>query len=125
MGTHEAADALTEKIGNQEPYPPLDLIKWMKKEESIIRQERWERGENEMKNRKTSVSWQNDTVQLSRKEQVIISRLRTEYTRATHRHIIEKTDKYYILHINTQRKRQMQDPMHSMEGGKRRQQEIG
>jgi hypothetical protein len=34
-----------------------------------------------MKHRKVSVSWQNDTVELSRKEQVVISRLRTEYTR--------------------------------------------
>jgi hypothetical protein len=30
--------------------------------------------------------------ELSRKEQMIISRLRTRYTRATHRHVIEKTD---------------------------------
>jgi lysophospholipid acyltransferase (LPLAT)-like uncharacterized protein len=45
-----------------------------------------------MKHRKVSVSWKNDTVELSRKEQVVISRLRTRYTRATHRHIIEKTE---------------------------------
>jgi hypothetical protein len=64
----------------------------MKKEESRSRQKRWERGENEMKNRKTSVSWQNNTVELSKREQVIIYRLRTGYTRATHRHMIEKTD---------------------------------
>jgi hypothetical protein len=31
-----------------------------------------------MKHRTVSVSWQNDTVGLSRKEQVVISRLRTE-----------------------------------------------
>jgi ribonuclease HI len=87
-----AKDALTEEIDNQEPYPPLDLIKWTKKEESRSRQVRWERGENEMKNRKTSVSLQNDTVEVSRREQVIIPRRRTGYPRATHRHIIEKTD---------------------------------
>jgi hypothetical protein len=45
-----------------------------------------------MKNRKTSVNWQNDTAELTRKEQVIISRVRTGYTRADHRHIIDKTD---------------------------------
>jgi hypothetical protein len=39
-----------------------------------------------MKHQKASVSWQND-----RKEQVVIFRPRTGYTRATHRHIIEKT----------------------------------
>jgi hypothetical protein len=69
-------------------------MKWMKKEEFNSRQKILERGENDMKHRKASVSWQNDTVELSRKEQVVISRLRTMYTRATptHRHIIEKTD---------------------------------
>jgi hypothetical protein len=81
---------LNEEIGYQEPYPPQDLR--MKKQEFHNRQKRWERGENDMKHRKVSVSWQNDTVKLSRKEQVVISRLRTGYTRATHKHIIEKTD---------------------------------
>jgi uncharacterized protein YgiM (DUF1202 family) len=64
----------------------------MKKEEAVNRQQRWERGDNEMRNRKTTASWQNDTAELSRKEQMIISRFRTGYTRATHRHVIEKTD---------------------------------
>jgi hypothetical protein len=39
-----------------------------------------------MRNRKISASWQNDTAELSR------NRLKTGYTRATHRHVIEKTD---------------------------------
>jgi ribonuclease HI len=35
IGRNEAADqaakdALNEEIGNQEPYPPQDLMKWMK-----------------------------------------------------------------------------------------------
>jgi hypothetical protein len=64
----------------------------MKKEEFNIRQKRWERGENDMKYRRASVNWQNNTVELSRKEQVVIFRLRTGYTRATHRPIFEKTD---------------------------------
>jgi hypothetical protein len=51
-------------------------MKWIKKEEFKNRQKRWERGENNMKYRKASVSWQNDTVELSRKEQVVISRIR-------------------------------------------------
>jgi uncharacterized membrane protein YgaE (UPF0421/DUF939 family) len=83
-------DALTEEIDNRETYPPQDLIKWMKKVKSMNRQQRWERGDNEMKNRKTLASWQNDTAELSRKEQTIISRLRTGYTRATHQHLFEK-----------------------------------
>jgi hypothetical protein len=44
-----------------------------------------------MKHRKASVSWQNDMVELSKKEQVVIFifRLRTRYSRATHRHITD------------------------------------
>jgi hypothetical protein len=56
------------------------------------RQKRWEIGENDMIHRDVSVSWQNNTIKLSRKEQEVISRLRTAYTRATHRHIIEKAN---------------------------------
>jgi ribonuclease HI len=46
---NEAADqaaknALNKEIGNQEPYPSQDLIKWMKKSEFNNRQKRWERG---------------------------------------------------------------------------------
>jgi hypothetical protein len=67
-------------------------MKWLEKEEFNNRQKRWERGEHDMKHRKASESWQNDTVELIRKEQVI-SRLTMGYTRATHRHIIEKTNK--------------------------------
>jgi hypothetical protein len=83
---------LNEEYGYQEPYPFQDLMRSMKKEEFYNRQKRWERGENDMKHRKASVSWQIDTVKLSRKEEVVISRFRTGYTRVTHRHIIEKTD---------------------------------
>jgi hypothetical protein len=71
-----AKDALKEEIDNQEPNPPQDLMKCMKKNEFNNRQKRWERVENDIKHRKVSVSWQNDTVELSRKEQVVISRLR-------------------------------------------------
>jgi outer membrane cobalamin receptor len=97
IGGNEAADqaakdALNEEIGNQEPYTRQVLMTWMKKEEFNNRQKRWERGEYDMKHRKVSVSWQNDTVELSRKEQVVISRLSKGYTRLTHRHIIRKTD---------------------------------
>jgi hypothetical protein len=68
---------LTEEIDNLETYPPQDLIKWMKKEETMNRPIIWERGDNEIRNQKTLGSWQNDTTELSRKEQMIISRSRT------------------------------------------------
>jgi hypothetical protein len=40
----------------------------MKKEEFMNRQKRWERGENDMKHRKASVTWKLDTVELSKKQ---------------------------------------------------------
>jgi ribonuclease HI len=69
IGGYEAADqaakdALYEEIGNQDPYQPQDL---MKKEKFNNRQKRWERGEYDMKHRKVSVNWQNNTTELSRK----------------------------------------------------------
>jgi primosomal protein N' len=43
-----------------------------------------------MRFRKETMEWKDD---LSRKEQLVVSRIRTGYTRATHiyRHVIEKT----------------------------------
>jgi hypothetical protein len=49
-------------------------MKWMKKEEVMNRQKRWERDENDMKHREASVNWQNDTIELSWKEHVVIYR---------------------------------------------------
>jgi hypothetical protein len=43
-----------------------------------------------MRFRKETIEWKDDSNNLSRKEQVVVSRLRMEYTRATHRHVIEK-----------------------------------
>jgi hypothetical protein len=45
---------LNEEIGNQEPYTPQELMKWMKKEEFNNRQKKWEKGESDMKHRKVS-----------------------------------------------------------------------
>jgi ribonuclease HI len=103
IGGNEAADqaaqdALNEEIDYQEPYPPQDLMKWMKKEDLMKRQKGWKRGENDLKHRKASVSWQNYTVELSWKEQVVISRLRTGYTRATHR-LIKLTYNLWLKRI--------------------------
>jgi hypothetical protein len=44
-----------------------------------------------MRFRKETVEWKDDSTNLSRKDQVVVSRLRTGYTRATYRHVIEKT----------------------------------
>jgi hypothetical protein len=48
------------------------------------REQRWKNGNNEMIERKPDVNRKEDTKGMPTKEQVVISRLRTEYTRATH-----------------------------------------
>jgi hypothetical protein len=48
-----------------------------------------EEGENVMKERKKNMGWQDE--QRKRHDQVAVSRLRTDYSRATHRNIIEGT----------------------------------
>jgi hypothetical protein len=44
-----------------------------------------------MRFRKETIEWKDASTNLSRKEQVVVSRLRSGYTRATHRHVLEKT----------------------------------
>jgi hypothetical protein len=44
-----------------------------------------------MRFRKKTIEWKDDSTNLSRKEQVGVSRLRKGYTRALHRQVIEKT----------------------------------
>jgi DNA repair exonuclease SbcCD ATPase subunit len=46
---------------------------------------RWEEGENAMQEIKKNPSWQNDTGKLKRRDQVAVTRLRTGYSRGTHR----------------------------------------
>jgi hypothetical protein len=53
------------------------------------RQRRWEEGENAMKERKRNTGWQNDTEKLKRRDQVAVTRLRTGYSRVTHRNKME------------------------------------
>jgi hypothetical protein len=64
-------DALNEGIGNQEPYSPQDLMKSIKKRSLITDKKDGGRGKNDMEHRKVSVSWQNDSVELSLKEQEV------------------------------------------------------
>jgi hypothetical protein len=44
-----------------------------------------------MRFRKETIERKDHSTNLSRKEQVVVSRLNTGYTRATHRHVIEKS----------------------------------
>jgi hypothetical protein len=63
----------------------------MKKTDAKNIQERWAQGENTIRFKKETIEWNDDSTNISKKEQVVVSRLRTNYIRATHRHIIEKT----------------------------------
>jgi hypothetical protein len=51
----------------------------------------WEEGENVMKERKKNTGWQNDTEKLKMRDQVAVTRLRTGYSRATHRNKMKRT----------------------------------
>jgi hypothetical protein len=48
------------------------------------RKARWRNGSNNMKGKKTENKYDGDTRGRTRREQVVVSRLRTGYTRATH-----------------------------------------
>jgi hypothetical protein len=82
-----AKEVLNEEIDHQQLFPPQDLMKMDEKRGAHEQTKEMEGGENVMKHGKASVSWQNDTAELNRKEQVVISRLKMGYTRATHRYI--------------------------------------
>jgi hypothetical protein len=78
-------EALDEDIPTTERYPPDDLKKWLTEEDfKKKRNQRWKNGNNKKKERIPDVDRKEDTKKMQRKEQVVISRLRTGYTRATH-----------------------------------------
>jgi hypothetical protein len=52
----------------------------------------WSQGENTMRFRKETIEYRvANSTNLSKKKQVVVSRLRKGYTQVTHRHVIEKT----------------------------------
>jgi hypothetical protein len=61
-----------------------DLEKWLKTDTIKIRKVRWRNGSNNMKGRKIKHEYDGDARGMTRSEQVLISRLRMGYTRATH-----------------------------------------
>jgi hypothetical protein len=80
-----AKEALDQDISTiTERYPPDELKKWLTEEDFKNRDQRWKKGNNEMKERTPDVDRKKDTKRMPRKEQVAISRLRTRYTRYTH-----------------------------------------
>jgi hypothetical protein len=56
-----AKEALDEDISTTERYPPDDLKKWLTEEDFKKREQRWENGNNEIKERKLDVDRKEDT----------------------------------------------------------------
>jgi RNA polymerase-binding transcription factor DksA len=70
---------LNENIQKTEKYPPQDLANWMTQQ-----QRKRELTDSEIRNRKQRKVRSNDTSAITRIDQVVISRLRTGYCRATY-----------------------------------------
>jgi hypothetical protein len=90
IADEEAKVALEDDLLSTEKYPPQDLIDWIKTEDDKTRKTRWQNSENNMKNRKKEIEWNKDTKKMKKRDRVVISRLRTGYTMATHGYIINK-----------------------------------
>jgi ribonuclease HI len=73
----EAKAALDDDVQQNEEYPSKDLEKWFKTETTKITKERLRNGSNNMKGRKIEHEYDGDTRGMTRREQVVISRLRT------------------------------------------------
>jgi hypothetical protein len=72
----EAKAALDDDIQQNE--------EWLKTETTKIRKERWRNRNSNMKGREIEHEYDRNTRSMTRREQVVISRQRTGYTRATH-----------------------------------------
>jgi hypothetical protein len=88
----EAKATLEDDLLSTENYQPQDLINWIKTEDKKTRKTRWQNSENSMKHSKKEIEWNKDTKMMKRRDQVVISRLRTCYTMAMHGYIINKQD---------------------------------
>jgi hypothetical protein len=96
-----AKTSLDDVIHPTETYPLQELAKWLTFKSIELRNLKWKESNNEMKARKSIPEWTKDTEELGRNNQVIITRVRTGYVRATHSYIIEKRDNTDCLFSNT------------------------
>jgi hypothetical protein len=96
-----AKEALDEQLDRTEEYPPQDLAKWIIQQLDENQQTHWEQNDSEMRNPKTHRTKSNDTSAMKRNNQVVMSRLRTGYTRATHSQIINHKPPPECLFCNT------------------------
>jgi regulator of replication initiation timing len=100
IANEEAKAFLEDDLLATENYLLQDLINWIKTEDKKTRKTRWQNSENKMTNRKKEIEWNKDTKKMKRRDQVVISRLRTGYTMATHGYIINKQDNNDCLFCN-------------------------
>jgi hypothetical protein len=80
-----AREALDEYLDRTEEYLLQDLVNWITAENQ---QTHWEQNGSEIKNQKPQRTKRNNTSEIERRHQVVISRFQTNYTRATHSYII-------------------------------------
>jgi hypothetical protein len=85
-----AKEALNEETHHTETYPPQHLIAWIKEKHEQEQQEKRENSTTTMKERKIHHIMNKNTKTMTRREQVVISRLRTGYTRPTHSTMMDK-----------------------------------
>jgi hypothetical protein len=83
MADIEAKIILYDVIHPTETYPPQDLAKWLTTKAIESRNLKWKESFIEMKERKSNPEWTKHTEGLGRKNQVIITRIRSGYTRST------------------------------------------
>jgi hypothetical protein len=74
---HAAKKALNEETHDTETYPPQDLIARIKEKHEQEQQKKWVNSTTTMKKRKPHHMMKKKTKTMTRREQVVISRLRT------------------------------------------------
>jgi hypothetical protein len=79
-----AKEALNERVQSTQKHPPKDFTKWIEQKYQRQQQEKWKNTTTEMKERKPHIRSNRETRPMTRKDQVVISWLRTGYCRATH-----------------------------------------
>jgi hypothetical protein len=74
-----------------------------------------------MKKRKKEIEWSKDTKKMKRRDQVVISSLRTGYTMATHRYIINKqnNNKCPFCNVKETEAGRQRHPKQHLQGEKR------
>jgi ribonuclease HI len=84
-----AKAALKGEIDRTHKTVPDDWKNWINKKQHERRQAEWATSENSMVTLKPEIKRNNNTQTLTRREQVIVSRLRMGYTRLTHGHRVD------------------------------------